>query len=107
MEGEIATRGLIQCAAGAFSDAGLEGEDDGHADEEEEAGKDEIGEGPAVPWSVVELRVDVGPVSGVVDEDHEGDGDAAESVDGENAGWSGCCGGAGPWNDCCRRVGSR
>jgi hypothetical protein len=37
----------------AFGDARLEREDDGHADQEEEVGEDEVGEGEAVPgaWS--------------------------------------------------------
>ena len=73
-------------------DAGVEREDDGGADEEEEVGEDEVGEGEAVPGGVVELGVGVGPVAGVVDEDHEGDGEAAEDVDGEDAIW-GCRGG--------------
>ena len=63
----------------------MHGEDDGGADEEEEVGEDEVGEGEAVPGGVVELSVGVGPVAGVVDEDHEGDGEAAEDVDGEDA----------------------
>jgi hypothetical protein len=65
----------------------LHGEDDGGADEEEEVGEDEVGEGEAVPGGVVELGVGVGPVAGVVDEDHEGDGEAAEDVDGEDSWW--------------------
>ena len=69
----------------ALGDAGVEREDDGGADEEEEVGEDEVGEGEAVPGGVVELGVGVGPVAGVVDEDHEGDGEAAEDVDGEDA----------------------
>ena len=72
-----------------------EREDDGRADEEEEVGEDEVGEGEAVPGGVVELRVGVGPVAGIVDEDHEGDGEAAEDVDGEDAGGSGGGGGDG------------
>jgi hypothetical protein len=77
----------------ASSNTGLKGEDDRHADEEEEAGEDEIGEGPAIPNSVIELRVDVRPVTGIVDENHEGDGDPSEDVDGDDAGrW---CGGSG------------
>jgi hypothetical protein len=60
--------------------AALEGEDGGDADDEEEVGEDEVGEGEAVPGGVVELRVDVGPVAGIVDEDHESDGEAAENV---------------------------
>ena len=60
-------------------------EDDGRADEEEEVGEDEVGEGEAVPGGVIELGKGVGPVAGVVDEDHEGDGDAAEDIDGEDA----------------------
>ena len=69
----------------ASADAGVEREDDGRADEEEEVGEDEVGEGEAVPGGVIELGEGVGPVAGVVDEDHEGDGESAEDVDGENA----------------------
>ena len=70
------------------ADAGLQRQDDGCADEEEEVGEDKVGEGEAVPFGVVELGVDVRPVAGVVDENHEGDGEAAEDVDGEDAaGW--------------------
>ncbi len=79
----------------AAGDAGLEREDDGGADDEEEVGEDEVGEGEAVPLGVVELGVGVGPVAGIVDEDHEGDGEAAKDVDGEDAGgcWAGRWGG--------------
>ncbi len=76
-------------AAVAFCRAGVEREDDGGADEKEEGWEDEVGEGPAVPGGVVEGREDVGPVAGIVDQDHEGDGDAAQEVDGEDAGWAG------------------
>src|ERR1019366_5227333 len=64
----------------AAGDAGLKREDDGRADEEEEVGKDEIGKGESIPFCVIELRVDVAPVAGIVDENHEGDGEAAEDV---------------------------
>jgi hypothetical protein len=30
---------------------------------------------------VIELRVDVAPVAGIVDQDHESDGEAAQHVD--------------------------
>ena len=75
-------RVFLEVSAG---EAGLHGEDDGGADEEEEVGEDEVCEGEAVPGGVVELGVGVGPVAGVVDEDHEGDGEAAEDVDGEDS----------------------
>ena len=61
-------------AAIAFGHAGRDREDGGRANDEEEVGEDEVGEGEAVPGGVVELPVDVGPVAGIVDEDHEGDG---------------------------------
>ena len=64
----------------------MEREDDGGADHEEEVGEDEVGEGEAVPLGVIELGVGVGPVARVVDQDHERDGEAAEDVDGEDAG---------------------
>jgi|SRR5579862_465524 len=82
----------------AAGDAGLEREDDGGADHEEEVGEDEVGEGEAVPCCVVELGVGVGPVAGVVDENHEGDGEAAEDVDGEDSvGRGGAGDGSGHW----------
>jgi hypothetical protein len=36
---------------------------------------------------VVQLRLGVGPVTGIIDQDHEGDGDSAKDVDGEDARW--------------------
>lgn len=69
------------------ADAGLEREDDGGADDEEEVGEDEVGKGETVPFSVVQLRIGVGPVTGIIDQDHEGDGDSAKDVDGEDARW--------------------
>ncbi len=81
---DVEGEGSLRCSAG---EAGLHGEDDGGSDEEEEVGKDEVREGEAVPGGVVELGVGVGPVAGVVDEDHEGDGEAAEDVDGEDTWW--------------------
>ena len=76
-------------AAVAFGGAGVERKDDGGADEEEEGWEDEVGEGPAVPGGVVERVEDVVPIAGIVDQDHEGDGEAAEEVDGEDAGRAG------------------
>ena len=73
----------------------VEREDDGGADEEEEVGKDEIGKGEAVPFGVVELRVGVGPVAGIVDQNHEGDGDASQDIYGQDT-TGGRCGGNGP-----------
>ena len=73
-----------ECRQG-YGRCGRDGKDDGDADEEEEVGEDEVGEGEAVPFGVVELGVDVVPVAGIVDEDHERDGEAAEDVDGEDA----------------------
>jgi hypothetical protein len=80
---DVQGEGAARLAAG---DAGVEREDDGDAYEEEEVGEDEVGCGEAVPGGVVELGVDVGPVAGVVDENHEGDGETAQDVDGEDAG---------------------
>ncbi len=68
--------------------AGLERENDGGADEKEEVGEDDVREGEAVPFGVVELGIGLGPVAGVIDEDHQGDSDAAKYVDGEDAGGS-------------------
>ncbi len=75
-----------ECAfAIAACDAGLQREDDGGANQEEEVGEDEVGESESIPGRVIELSVDVGPVAGIVDQDHEGDGEAAQDVDGEDA----------------------
>ena len=76
------------------SNAGLEREDDGGADEEQEVGEDDVSEGEPVPIGVVELCVGLGPVAGVVDEDHEADGEATKYVDGEDA-CRDCCSGSG------------
>lgn len=76
-----------ECAAGfALADARIQRQDNGGADEEEEVGEDDVGEGEAVPGGVVKLGEGVGPVAGIVDKNHEGDGEAAENVDGEYAG---------------------
>lgn len=88
-EREPVAGGAIEDAGWAAGDAGGEREDDGGADEEEEGGEDEVGEGEAVPLRVEELAVAVCGVFGVVDEDHKGDGDAAEDIDGEDAAGSG------------------
>jgi hypothetical protein len=58
-----------------------EGVGDGHADGEEKEGKDEVGRRPAVPFGVEERPVRLVPVAGVVDQDHGGDGQAAEDVE--------------------------
>ena len=51
------------------------------ADDEEEEGEDQVGRRPPVPGGVLERRVDVPPAAGVVDEQHRGDGHAAEDVE--------------------------
>ncbi len=72
-------------AVGTAGDASGEGEDDRASDEEEEGGKDEVGEGPTAPGGVPEGPPDVGAVAGVVDYDHERDGETTEDVDREDA----------------------
>jgi len=64
-------------AAVAAGHAHLRGKHDRDANEEEEAREDEVGEGEAIPGSVIKLRVDMAPVAGIVDEDHQRDGEAA------------------------------
>jgi hypothetical protein len=78
------------------------GEDDGDADQKKKDWKDEIGWGEAVPGGVFEGPVGVGSVAVVVDEDHEGDGEAAQDVQREEA-----CMSIIKWPDgCARHVGS-
>ena len=67
--------------------------------------KDEVGEGEAIPLGVVELTIDVGRVAGIVDQDHEGDGDAAKDIDGEDA-WGGDLHGDHPLDRSCRTASS-
>lgn len=70
-------------ALGSPGEARVSGEDERDADDEEEGREDEIGRGPAVPGGVLEDPVGVTLVAVVVDEDHEGDSDAAEHVERE------------------------
>ena len=71
-------------AGGAFGEARVEGEDDGDADDEDEGGEDEVGWSEAVPVGVIHESPGTGATV-VVDHDHEGDGDAADHVEGEDA----------------------
>jgi len=70
---------------GAAADTGGQarcgGEDKGDADQEQKGRKDEVGGGEAVPDGVFEGPVGVGVVAGAVDQDHEGDGGAAEEIE--------------------------
>lgn len=68
---------------------------DGDADDEQEERHDQVGGGAAVPGGVLEGVVDGGPGAGVVDQDHGGDGGAAEDVEREQAGGLGGRRGAG------------
>ncbi len=71
-------------AGDAAGKAGFEGEDDRGSDDKEESGEDEVGGGEAVPVGVLhEPPGVVGAI--VVDHDHEGDGEAAEDVEGDEA----------------------
>src|SRR5205085_3556309 len=62
-----------------------EGERYRDADDEEEEGEYEVGRRPAVPRRVFERAVDRTPSAGVVDENHPGDGHAAEHVERQHA----------------------
>jgi len=53
------------------------------ADEERGRWEDEVGWGEAVPGGVLEGPIGLGLVAIVVDEDHEGDGEAAQDVERE------------------------
>ncbi len=81
----MALRRMIWRARGSlrFSPAyaGLQREDDGGADHERGSWGRRVGEGESIPGGVIELAIGVGPVAGVVDEDHERDGETAEDVD--------------------------
>src|SRR5581483_3124417 len=55
------------------------------ADDEEEEGKDEIGRRPPVPLGMFERRIDGAPASGIVDEQHAGDREPAERIEGNEA----------------------
>lgn len=78
---DVEGQGAFRVAAG---DAGAEREDDGAADEKEKVGEDDVRKCEAVPGGVVELGVGVGPVAGIVHQNHEGDGETAEDIDGED-----------------------
>ena len=69
-------------APGAGFDPPAEREGDRHPDDEQEEREDEVGRRPAVPGRVEERRIDVGPASRVVHQDHPGDRRAAEGVEG-------------------------
>ena len=62
-----------------------QGEGDRGADDEEEGREDLIGRREAVPFGVAQGGVDVAPASRVVDQDHAGDGEAPEAVEGREA----------------------
>jgi hypothetical protein len=62
-----------------------QGEGDRGADDEEEGGEDLIGRREAVPFGVAQGGVDVAPASRVVDQDHAGDGETPEAVQGGEA----------------------
>ena len=78
-------------AGDAFGETGLEGEDDGGSDDEEEGGEDEVGGCESVPLGVPHEPPGAGLAGIVVDHDHEGDGEAAEDVKGNEAS-SACAG---------------
>ena len=58
----------------------LEGERHGDADDPEKEREYPVRERPAVPPRMLELRVDVVPGAGIVDEDHAGNRGAAKGV---------------------------
>ena len=55
------------------------------ADDEQEEREDQVGRRPPVPGGVRERRVDRAPASGIVHEQHAGDGRAAKDVEGKQA----------------------
>ena len=73
-----------QAAAGlAFA----QGKDDGDADDKDEEGEDQVGQGAAVPLGMHQ-RGEAGPFPAgpqVVDHDHGGDGQAPEEIQGHQA----------------------
>ncbi len=60
-----------------------EGERDGYPNREQEEGKDQVRRCPAVPVRVGEGWVNRAPRPGIVDDDHAGDGQPPEDVEGE------------------------
>jgi hypothetical protein len=66
---------------GSFGPVSAEGEHHRDAHDEEEGGEDEISGGETVPRGVVQGPIGKIVVSVVVDQDHEGDGEATEKVD--------------------------
>ena len=72
---DVAAR-RVACRAGA-----RERERHGRAHREQQKGKHEVGDRPAVPERVVERRVDGGPGAWRADENHRGDREAAEDVE--------------------------
>src|SRR5262249_10916955 len=71
---------------GAFIGAGfgLAAEREGHryATDEQEEGEDPVGESPAVPLRVFQLGVQMTPVARIIHQQHAGDGESTEGVEG-------------------------
>src|SRR5687768_15088597 len=57
----------------------------GNSDDKEEERENEIRRCPPVPWRVTEWREERAPASGVVHQQHCGDGQAAENVERQQA----------------------
>ncbi len=73
----------------APAEPGFEGEDQRDSDDEEEEREDEIGRRPAIPFGMFQWPVRM-IVSGIIDQDHGGDGDATEEIErGEASGGGG------------------
>ncbi|MNN07017.1 hypothetical protein D3C81_1198310 [compost metagenome] len=60
------------------------------ADDKQKAGKDEVREGKTMPFGMQERRIHAAPVARCIDDDHQGDGQAAQDVEGEVALVHGC-----------------
>lgn len=65
--------------------AGPQTQRDGNPHNEKEGGKDQVGRREAVPAGMLERRIDVLPAARVVDQQHRGDGPAAQHVHGRKA----------------------
>lgn len=53
------------------------------ADDKQKAGKDQVRDGKSMPFGMQERRIHAAPVARGIDDDHQGDGQAAQDVEGE------------------------
>ncbi len=52
----------------------------GHADDEDEEGEDQIGRSPTIPFGMLQRRIDGVPTARIVDQNHAGDRQSAKDV---------------------------